>query len=161
PAYPSLTQNAASCNVTVTFPYTPPSITITKSDGQVDGNFYATQNLPAYTYEIASASFQLPTGTLQLADISLLNRQIAIDPTGKVTASDKYYITNNATSTMTAFIFGAPPNASNIVIQDELSRTLTTELAGTISYGNDTSPDILLENATLVTSLAYGQATII
>ena len=129
------------------------------------------QNLPAYTYEIASAAFQLPTGTLQLADISQLNRQITIDPTGKVTSSDKYYITNNATAIyttstvaanpMTSFVLGVPPNALNIVIKDEFGRTLTTEEAGTISYGNDTSPDILLENATLITFLTIGESTII
>jgi hypothetical protein len=38
PAYPSLTQNVANCNVTLTFPSTPTSTTITKDDGEVDTN---------------------------------------------------------------------------------------------------------------------------
>jgi hypothetical protein len=162
PAYPSLTQNVGSCNVTINLPSTPASMTITKSDGEVDTNNYGIQNLPAYTYSIASASFQIPTGTLQLTSISQLNRQITIDPTGKVTSSDSYRITNNSTATMTSFILGVPTTASNIAVKDEFGRVLTTEIAGTISYGNSpTSPDVSLANATLITFLTRGQSTII
>jgi hypothetical protein len=35
PAYPSLTQNVGSVNVTVTFPSTPTDVTITKDDGEI------------------------------------------------------------------------------------------------------------------------------
>ena len=55
-------------------------------------------NLAAYTsFYWLQQSFQVANGTIQLADISQLNRQITIDPTGKVTVSDKYKITNNST----------------------------------------------------------------
>ena len=40
PAYPSLTQNAANCNVTITLPSNPGTFNITKSDGFVNGNNY-------------------------------------------------------------------------------------------------------------------------
>jgi hypothetical protein len=155
PAYPSLTQDVASCNVTITFPSAPSSITVTKSDGEVDTDNYVTQNLAAYTYSIGSAAFQIPTGTLQLTSISQLNRQITIDPTGKVTSSDSYHITNNSTSTMTAFVLNLPTTASNIVVKDEFGRVLTTATSSL------TSRDILLANATLITFLASGQSTII
>ncbi len=155
PAYPSLTQDVASCNVTITFPSAPSSITITKSDGEVDTDNYVTQNLAAYTYSIGSAAFQIPTGTLQLTSISQLNRQITIDPTGKVTSSDSYHITNNSTSTMTSFVLNLPTTASNIVVKDEFGRVLTTATSSL------TSRDILLVNATLITFLTSGQSTII
>ena len=162
PAYPSLTQNVGSCNVNINLPSTPTSMTITKSDGEVDTNNYAIQNLPAFTYSIASASFLIPTGTLQLTSISQLNHQITIDPTGKVTSSDSYHITNNSTVTMTSFILGVPTTASNIAVKDEFGRLLTTDIAGTISYGNSsTSPDVSLANATMITFLTSGQSTII
>jgi len=172
PAYPSFTQEASNCDVAVNLPSTPPSITITKSDGVVSQNSYSIQNLPAYTYEIATATFQLSTGTLQFTDITQLNRQITISPTGQVTASDKYYLTNNATAyetttsastsvAMSFFVVGVPPTATNVVITDAFGRTLTTTEAGTVSYGNNTSPDILLENATLVTFITSGESTII
>ena len=57
PAYPSLTQNVASCNVTLTLPSTPTSITITKSDGVVNSENYVVQNLPAYTYSACVSSY--------------------------------------------------------------------------------------------------------
>jgi hypothetical protein len=155
PAYPSLTQDVASCNVTITFPSAPSSITVTKSDGEVDTDNYVTQNLAAYTYSIGSVAFQIPTGTLQLTSISQLNRQITIDPTGKVTSSDSYHITNNSTSTMTAFVLNLPTTASNIVVKDEFGRVLTTATSPL------TSRDILLANATLITFLTSGQSTII
>jgi hypothetical protein len=155
PAYPSLTQDVASCNVTITFPSAPSSITVTKSDGEVDTDNYVTQNLAAYTYSIGSVAFQIPTGTLQLTSISQLNRQIPIDPTGKVTSSDSYHITNNSTSTMTSFVLNLPTTASNIVVKDEFGRVLTTATSPL------TSRDILLANATLITFLTSGQSTII
>lgn len=155
PAYPSLTQNAASCHVTVILPSTPTSITITKGDGKVEADNYVTQDLPAYTYSIGSATFKIPTGTLQSTSISQLNRQITIEPTGKVASSDSYHITNNSTLTMTSFLLNLPPNASNIVVKDEFGRTLTTATSSVESR------DILLSNSTLVTFLTSGQSTII
>jgi hypothetical protein len=153
PAYPSLTQDIASANVTITLPNTPTSITITKSDGKVSADNYVTPNLAAYTYSVGSAAFKISTGALQLTDISQLNRKITIDPTGKVTSSDTYYITDNSTSTMTSFVFNFPINASNIIIKDEFGRALTT------STSILTSRDILVANATLVTFLTSSQST--
>ncbi len=154
PAYPSLTQNVAVCNVTVTLPSTPTSITITKSDGVINSENYVVQNLPAYTYSPASAAIQIYNGSIQLTDISQLNRQITIDPTGKVTSSDSYHIINNSTLALTAFILDLPSNAANIVVKDESGTVLTTSTS-------PTSIDILLVNATLTTSLASGQSNTI
>lgn len=154
PAYPSLTQNVAICNVTITFPSAPTSITIAKSDGVVNSENYVVQNLPAYTYSPASAAIQIAGGTVQLTDISQLNRQITIDPTGKVTASDSYTIINNSTSTMSAFVLDLPNNAANIVVKDETGTVLTTSISST-------SAGILLDNATLTTPISSGQSVII
>jgi uncharacterized protein YukE len=154
PAYPCLTQNVASCNVTITLPSTPTIITIAKSDGNVYTSSYITQNVPAYTYSIGEATFTITSGTLQLTSISQLNRQITVDPTGKVSSSDSYHMTSNSTSTMTSFILDLPAAASNIVVKDEIDRVLTTATSSIIG-------DILQVNATLITYLTSGQATII
>ena len=154
PAYPSLTKDVGTCNVTITFPSSPTTITVTKDDGIVKDAVFTKTNLPAYTYSPATASFQVPTGTLQLTTISSLNRQISIDPTGKVTASDSYRIINNSTALMSSFVITLPPEATNIVVRDQ-SRTLATNIAGSAS-GN-----ILLANATLVTFLSGGQSTVL
>ena len=84
---------------------------------------YTKTNLPAYTYAPATATFQVPTGTLQLTTISSLNRQITIDPTGKVTASDSYRIINNSTSLMKSFVLSLPFDATNVVIRDQFGST--------------------------------------
>jgi len=155
PAYPSLTQNAASCNVTITLPSAPLSINITKSDGEINAGNYVVQNLPAYTYSPASATIKVANGTIQLTDVSQLNRQITIDPTGKISASDSYDIINNSTSTMAAFILDLPENALNILVKDESGTLLTTHISSSTKTG------IFLVNTTLVTSIASGQSAII
>ena len=154
PAYPSLAKDVGICNVTITFPSSPASITVTKDDGVVNDAVYTKTNLPAYTYAPASASFQVPTGTVQLTTISSLNRQITIDPTGKVTASDSYRIINNSTSLLNSFVITLPRDATGVVVKDQFG-TLAATIAGSAS-GN-----ILLANATLVTFLASGQSTVL
>ena len=153
PAYPSLTQDVGSCNVTLTFPSTPRIITVTKSDGDVDTENYAAQNLPAYTYSPGSAAVQVTNETIQLADVTHLNREITIGPTGQVSGSDTYTIINNSTYTMTSFILDVPTSASNVVVKDETGTVL--------SIGSSpASTNVLQKNATLVTPVSTGQSAI-
>ena len=154
PAYPSLTQSVANCNVTINLPITPASITVTKSDGVVNSENYIAQNLPAYTYSPASAAFVIASGNIELTDINQLNSQITIDPAGKVSALDSYSVINNSTTTMSAFIIDLSKNASNIVVKDESGTVLTTSI-------NSTQINILQANATLTTPIASGQSAII
>jgi hypothetical protein len=153
PAYPSLAENVGTCNVTITFPSAPSTITVTKDDGVVNDAVYTKTNLPAYTYAPASASFQVPSGTLQLTTTSNLNRQITIDPTGKVNVADSYRIISNSTTTLKAFVVSLPFDASNVVIKDAFGKALATDLAYSAT-GN-----IFLANATLQTFLMSGQST--
>ncbi len=95
----------------------------------------------------------MPTGTLQLTTISSLNRQITIDPTGKVTASDSYRIISNSTTTLKSFVVSLPFDATNVAIRDEFGRALATDL------GYSATGDIFLANATLITFLSSGQST--
>jgi hypothetical protein len=153
PAYPSLTQSAGTCTVNVVFPSTPTSLNITKDDGEIKGGNYQKTNLAAYTNSPATASFLLPIGTLQLSTISNLKRQIAVDPSGKVSVSDNYRITNNSTAAMNSFVLNVPLDATNVVVKDDVGRTLTSVL------GNAANGNALAANATLVTFLISGQST--
>ncbi len=155
PAYPALTQDLPVCNVNLTFPSPPTDITVIKSDYQVNADNYVTKNLPAYTYSVGSAGFKILAGTLQIMDISRLDRQLTFDPSGGVSASDTYHIVNNAPSTMTTFILNLPLRASNIVVKDEFGSVLTTSLSSL------SSQNISVVNATLSTFLSSGQSTII
>jgi hypothetical protein len=154
PAYPSLTKDVGTCNVTITFPISPTSITVAKDDGNIDDAVYTKTNLPAYTYAPATASFQVPTGNIQLITITNLNRQLTIEPTGKVTASDTYRLINNSTSIMSSFVITLPHDATNVVVRDQFG------ILGA-SIGQSASGNIMLANATLVTFLASGQSTVL
>ena len=154
PAYPSLTQEVGSANVTITLPSTPTAITITKNDGTVNVTNYVTQNLAAYTYSIGSQPSKFPKEHLHLTTIDQLNRQINLDPQAKFQLSDNYHMTNNATSPMTSFVLGVPNKATNIVVKDEFGRTLATS-----TTSSDTTGNVLQANATLIQSLSNGQST--
>ena len=154
PAYPSLAQNVGTCDVSITFPSTPTTITVAKDDGNVNGDTYTKTNLPAYTYALGTATFQVPAGTLKLTTISSLNRQVTIDPTGKVTASDSYRIINNSTSLLNAFVLALPLEATNIIVKDQFGTAVANMV--TSASGN-----VLLANATLGTFLASGQSTVL
>jgi hypothetical protein len=152
PAYPSLTQNVGTCSGTVTFPSTPTSITISKDDGNIDAAAYSKTNLAAYTYAPANAVVQVSTGTIQLTKITSLNRQINIDPTGKVTVSDSYRLISNATSLMSSFVITLPKDAINVHIRDQF---------GTLSANLGISGNSIVANATFVTFLSSGQSTVL
>ena len=153
PAYPSLAKNVGTCNVTITFPSSPTTITVTKDDGVINNAVYTKTNLPAYTNAPASASFQVPSGTLQLTTIRSLDRQVTIEPSGKVNVADSYRIISNSTTTLKAFVVSLPFDASNVILRDAFGKALATDLAYSAT-GN-----IFLANVTLDTFLTSGQST--
>ncbi|HUJ84698.1 MAG TPA: hypothetical protein VLV84_03735, partial [Candidatus Acidoferrales bacterium] len=152
PAYPGLTESVGSCNVTLTFPSAPTVIDITKPDGIVNTENYVTSNLPAYTFSPGSAAVQVANETIQKSDITSLDRQINIDPTGQVSASDSYTIVNNSTLSMQSFLLDVPLNARNVVVRDESGAALAIAGSSKI-YG------ALQENTTLITLAANGQSS--
>jgi hypothetical protein len=155
PAYPSLAKDVGTCNVTIIFPGVPTTLTITKDDGAVNNAVYTKTNLPAYTYSVGTANFQLPTGTLQLTTVSGLNREITIDPTGKVTVADNYRIISDSLTTLKSFVATLPADASNVALRDEFGRALVTDLEFAAT------DNILLANATLITFLTTGQSSLL
>ena len=149
PAYPCFAQEVGSCSVTVSFPSSPTTITITKDDGNTDKATYSTSNLPAYTYNIANAAVQLSAGAIQPTTISSLNRQINIDPTGTASVVDSYRIVGNTASSVGSFVFSLPVQASNVVVRDQFGNSLSTYQA--------TGNDVLLVNATLTSFISKDQ----
>jgi hypothetical protein len=150
PAYPSFVKDASKCNVTINLPEAA-SITITKDDGIVRANNFIKENLPAFSYFPAQASFTLTSGSLQIIDIKELTRQITFTPVGNVAATDSYRITNNAPSSIVSLQITLPLEASNIAARNEFGRLLTTNLLN----GNG---DTLLVNVTFASSLASDQS---
>jgi hypothetical protein len=154
PAYPSLAEEAANCNVTLVLPDFASGVTVSKEDGEVDATTFVKENLAAFTYIAATASFSLPAGILQIVSVKRLDRVITISPVGDVAASDSYRIVNNSTSSIGFFGVDVPLDASNIVGSDELGRTLTVDLLGT-------GATFQLINVTFILPLSISQSTLL
>ncbi len=126
PAYPALTTAASTCSVTLSLPAEPYTITISKSDGQVNATTYSRNNLPAYTNIAGMAAFGIETGLLQLSTFTSLERQVSVNPSGVVTCSDIYRLTNQGENSITSYMLSLPSTATNIVAKGDSGRTLTS-----------------------------------
>lgn len=154
PAYPSLVEDVGTCSVAITLPEEPPIITVAKADGNVSATNFVKQNLPAFTYSPAIATFTLSSGDLRIINVKELNRKITIDPAGDITASDNYRITNNSPVIPGSVKLSVPVEAANIVTRDEFGRILKTQTLA--SVGNTS-----LVNVTFVSSLTIGQSALL
>ncbi len=163
PAYPSLAEEAATCNVNLLFPSSPILMSINKDDGIINSGSYSKSALPSYTYSIANATAYIATGTLQLATITNLDRQITIDPTGKVAATDTYQITSNSKSVLNSFVFSLPLDAQNIAITDQFNRQLAVatqaSASGQMQLANTTLISYLNSNESTTLSIEYNLAS--
>jgi hypothetical protein len=153
PAYPSFVTEAADCNVTLVVPGGALSMTVFKADGTVDTANFVKENLAAFTYAPALASF-MPNTAVQMLDMKRLDRLITISPLGDIVASDSYKIFNNSPDNLTSVAISLPNAAQNIVGKDELGRALTV--------GSQSSSTMHLVNVTLLSPLNSGEsATVI
>jgi len=153
PAYPSLVKDAGTCNALLILPEEDvQNITITKDDGIVQTTNYIRDNLPAYTYSPAIATFPLSACSLQIININKLDRQVTISPIGDIAVSDSYRIENNSTASIGSLKISLPLDASNVVARDEFGRNLATEVI--TSSGNTR-----FVNVTLASSLNSGAST--
>jgi hypothetical protein len=153
PAYPSFAKEAAEVNVTLVAPDGAADVTIAKDDGIVYTDHFVKNNLAAFTYSPAAAAF-LPIGSLQIIDITKLDRVITLSPMGDIASSDSYRITNKLPGSLGSLEISLPFAASNIVGRDEFGRTLTTEVLSS-------SGSIKLLNATFISTLNSGESTLV
>ncbi len=154
PAYPGLTQVAAQCNVNLALSSSVSVVSIEKPDGVVNGSSYATQNLAAFTYSSGVANVSAATGYIQPVVIPSLDRQINISPSGAVTATDTYKITNSASSSISYFLINLPTSATGVVARDQFGRVLSTDVYQSTSQ-------MLVENVTFAVAVSSGETTVI
>jgi hypothetical protein len=121
PAYPSLTEVTAICNVSFALPSA-----VSFVSGTVSGLAYGTENLQAFTYSPASLTVLVPNNQIQLVNVDQLQRQVSVNEFGEVDATDSYVITNVAFTTLSIFEFTLPPNATQPVAEDQFGRTMAT-----------------------------------
>jgi hypothetical protein len=154
PAYPGLTTAAGKCSATLSLPAEPYTLTISKSDGQVNATTYSKDNLPAYTNIAGVAAFAIETGLLQLSTMTTLERQISVNPSGVVTCQDIYHLQNNGAAVIKAFMLSLPSSATNIVAKGDSGRTLNSVNLGPAGT-------TILLNVTLASYLPPTQTTVL
>jgi hypothetical protein len=120
PAYPSLTEAAAMCNVSIDLPEG-----ATRVGGTVDKLNYSKVSLPEFTYSPANLTFSLTGDKIQLFDIKELKSEIRINGAGKIEGSDSYKITSKSPASISAIEIILPLNASVLSVQDQFGRTMS------------------------------------
>jgi hypothetical protein len=153
PAYPSFMEDAARCNVTLVVPGGATHVTIVKDDGTVTTTNFVKDNLAAFTYSPANASF-VPADSIQIIDIRKLDRIITVSPVGDIAFSDTYRIVSKSQVSLGSLEISLPSTASNIVGRDEFGRVLTAEV-------RSTSGNAQVANFTLISALNIGQSTLL
>jgi len=125
PAYPSLVKDAANCSVEIVLPEGAMDVTVTKDGEVVQALTFKKENLGAFTYSPANATFSLTGDKLQLFDIKELRREVRVNGLGEVEGSDSYYLTSKAPTTISTIEIILPPNASNPSAQDQFGRRMS------------------------------------
>ncbi len=101
PMYPSLTQNASLCNVTVILPPNADHVDSTFHFNITtlgDSQFleHAKSPLESFEYEPAWLSFNMSASAFPIIEFNEVKREIKLDQWGGVHLSDSYHITNKA-----------------------------------------------------------------
>ncbi len=158
PAYLGFTQTVNSYTATVALPDGAVMTGIEKTDGVVNASSYQKQNLAAFTYSPAVATFTASTGYVVKVNIPTLSRQITVSPSGEITCTDIYKIASNSTASIISFLVNIPVNSLNVIARDQFGRVLG--VARYISVNQDTSL-VLVQNVTLAVSIYPGESTVL
>jgi hypothetical protein len=117
PAFPSLTQPSAVCNVSVVLPEGAQYLA-----GTVDSFTYSKENLSPFTYNASSVTFTVDSNLLQIFDVTQLNREITVNGFGGISGSDSYYVANKGPKAISLVDIVLPANASDLSAQDQFGR---------------------------------------
>lgn len=152
PAYPSLTQTAGDCNVTITLPSGMTVSGVDKSDGPVNATTYDKQNLAAFTYSPGIGRLGISTGYVHQVNIPSLNRQIGVSASGAIGVTDTYRIVDNSSSSIASFLVNLPLGATSITARDQFGRVLNI-----VTYQNNSQ--VFVQNVTLAVAINQGEST--
>jgi hypothetical protein len=121
PGYPSLTETAAVCNVSIPLP-----LGVEYLVGTVGGFTYGTENLPPFTSSPANLTFVLVGNRIDKFDITTLSRQITVNEVGRLEGSDTYHISNKAPFRLNSTELLLPLNASQPTAIDSFGRPMAS-----------------------------------
>ena len=129
PMYPSLTQNASVCNVTVILP---PNANFTDStfhEKELDFNIttlgdsqilkHPKRSLESFEYEPAWLSFNMSALAFPIIEFNEVKREIILDQWGSIHISNFYSITNRGYDISNVKV-GFPEGAYDLAVRDEM-----------------------------------------
>ena len=129
PMYPSLTQNASVCNVTVILP---PKANFTDStfhEKELDFNIttlgdsqilkHPKKPLESFEYEPAWLSFNMTALAFPIIEFNEVKREIVLDQWGSIHISNSYSITNRGYDINNVKV-GFPEGAYDLAVRDEM-----------------------------------------
>ncbi|MDH5636483.1 MAG: hypothetical protein OEY47_07455 [Candidatus Bathyarchaeota archaeon] len=129
PMYPSLTQNASVCNVTVILP---PKASFTDStfhEKELDFNIttlgdsqilkHPKKPSESFEYEPAWLSFNMTALTFPIIEFNEIEREIVLDQWGSIHISNSYSITNRGYDISNVKV-GFPEGAYDLAVRDEM-----------------------------------------
>lgn len=134
PVYPSLTQNASTCNVTVVLPE---NANYTENDfpfdatkkGEVYFLNYTKINLPKFTRVSTKVSFVSENkNDFVCISVSQLNREITIDTSSSISISEQFLLKSKTIFTVDSIKIRLLENASNVLAFDEQGKELNIKL---------------------------------
>jgi hypothetical protein len=134
PAFPSLVQNATTCNVTVALPK---NMTYYTADlpfnvTQVQEGYYLNytkSNLQALTRTSTEVKFSFEIkNAFACFSTDKLNREISIDADGGIFISDTFLLESQTAFTVDKIRMLVPDDAENVAAYDEIGGTLDTSL---------------------------------
>lgn len=134
PAFPSLVQNATTCNVTVALPKNtvydtadlPFNVTQKEEDYYLN---YTRSNLQALTRTSTEVSFSAENkNAFACFSANKLNREISIDADGGIFISDTFLLESQSALTVDKMRLLLPDGAENVVAYDEIGETLAVTL---------------------------------
>jgi len=148
PMYPSLTQEASLCDVTVTLPpnanYTESSLlgrgfyfNITSIDSRQVLN-HTRSPLEDFTYEPAWLTFTT-TDSFLIINVDEIRREITLDEWGRLLLSDFYHLTNEAEKELSEINIQLPQGAYGVSARDVLGDlSVVSEEENATTYTNAT-----------------------
>jgi hypothetical protein len=148
PMYPSLTQEASLCSVTVTLPhdanYTESSLlergldfNVTTIDSRQVLN-HTKSPLEVFTYEPAWLTFTT-VDTFLIIDVDEIRREITLDEWGRLLLSDVYHLTNEAEREFSEIKIQLPRGAYGVSARDVLGDlSVVSEEGNATTYTNAT-----------------------
>jgi hypothetical protein len=131
PAFPSLIQDAARCNVTVILPDSMNHETselpfnITQDQGQYRLN-YTKSNVPAFTKNSTQVSFSsTDKNAYGCFSTKKLTRDISIGTEGRISLSDFFLLESQTAFALSKVRLQLPNDAENVAAFDEIGKALT------------------------------------